>query len=32
LDVALLDRKGSAVEPDCSVIGDLWGLFDLLGE
>jgi putative hydrolase of the HAD superfamily len=32
LDVVLLDRKGSADEPDCPVIGDLWGLFDLLGE
>ena len=32
LDVVLLDRKGSAGEPDCPVIGDLWGLFDLLGE
>ena len=32
LDVVLLDRKGSAGEPDCPVVGDLWGLFDLLGE
>jgi HAD superfamily hydrolase (TIGR01662 family) len=32
VDVVLLDRAGAAVEPDCPVIGDLWGLFDLLGE
>ena len=32
LDVVLLDRKGTAIEPDCNVIRDLWGLFDLLGE
>jgi hypothetical protein len=32
LDVALLDRKGAANEPDCAVIADLWGLFELLGD
>jgi HAD superfamily hydrolase (TIGR01549 family) len=32
LDVVLLDRKGVANKPDCDVIGDLWGLFDLLGD
>ena len=32
VDVALLDRDGNANEPDCHVIHDLWGLFDLLGE
>jgi HAD superfamily hydrolase (TIGR01662 family) len=32
VDVALLDRDGKANEPDCPVIHDLWGLFDLLGE
>jgi len=32
LDVALLDRKGTANEPDCDVISDLWGLFDILGD
>jgi HAD superfamily hydrolase (TIGR01662 family) len=32
LDVALLDREGKAGEPDCPVIRDLWGLFDLLRE
>ena len=31
LDVVLLDRKGAASEPDCAVIADLWGVFDLLG-
>ncbi len=28
--VALLDRKGTAGDPDCPVIRDLWGVFDLL--
>jgi putative hydrolase of the HAD superfamily len=32
LDVALLDREGAAGDPDCPVIRDLWGLFDLLAE
>jgi FMN phosphatase YigB (HAD superfamily) len=32
LDAVLLDRKGDAREPDCDVIADLWGLFDLLGD
>jgi len=32
LDAALLDRHGTANEPDCPVIHDLWGVFDLLGE
>jgi len=32
LDVALLDRAGTADNPDCPLIGDLWGLFGLLGE
>jgi HAD superfamily hydrolase (TIGR01662 family) len=32
LDVVLLDRNGAARDPDCDVIGDLWGLFDLLGD
>jgi putative hydrolase of the HAD superfamily len=30
LDVALLDRDGTADDPDCPVIRDLWGLFALL--
>lgn len=30
LDVALLDRGGRADSPDCPVIRDLWGVFDLL--
>jgi len=30
IDVALLDRKGTAGDPDCPVIRDLWGVFDLL--
>lgn len=32
LSPVLLDRDGSADNPDCPVIRDLWGLFDLLGE
>ncbi len=31
MDAVLLDRDGKATEVDCPVIGDLWGLFDLLG-
>jgi HAD superfamily hydrolase (TIGR01662 family) len=30
MDVALVDRDGSADDPDCPVIHDLWGVFDLL--
>jgi HAD superfamily hydrolase (TIGR01662 family) len=30
IDVALLDRDGSAGDADCPVIGDLWGILDLL--
>ena len=30
LDVVLVDRNGAANAPDCPVIGDLRGLFDLL--
>jgi putative hydrolase of the HAD superfamily len=30
IDVALLDRDGSAGDVDCPVIEDLWGVFDLL--
>jgi putative hydrolase of the HAD superfamily len=30
MDAALVDRNGSADDPDCPVIGDLWGVFDLL--
>jgi putative hydrolase of the HAD superfamily len=30
LDAALLDRNGTANDPDCPVIHDLWGVFDLL--
>jgi len=30
LDAALLDRNGTADSPDCPVIRDLWGVFDLL--
>ncbi|HFD39050.1 MAG TPA: HAD family hydrolase [Anaerolineae bacterium] len=30
MDAVLLDRDGTATEADCPVIGDLWGLFDLL--
>lgn len=30
IDVALLDRDGSAGDVDCPVIQDLWGVFDLL--
>jgi putative hydrolase of the HAD superfamily len=30
MDVALVDRDGSADDPDCTVIRDLWGVFDLL--
>jgi putative hydrolase of the HAD superfamily len=29
IDPVLLDRDGTAVEPDCVVIRDLWGVFDL---
>lgn len=32
LDVVLVDRPGTAAGPDCPVIRDLRGLFDLLGE
>ena len=32
MDVALLDRDGNANAPDCPVVHDLWGLFDLLAE
>lgn len=32
LDAALLDRNGTAGSPDCPVIGDLWGVFELLVE
>jgi putative hydrolase of the HAD superfamily len=32
LDVVLLDRDGTAGVPDCPVIHDLWGLFELLGD
>jgi FMN phosphatase YigB (HAD superfamily)/ASC-1-like (ASCH) protein len=31
IDVALLDREGKAEDADCPVIGDLWGVFQLLG-
>ncbi len=30
IDVALLDRDGSAGDVDCPIIEDLWGVFDLL--
>jgi FMN phosphatase YigB (HAD superfamily) len=30
VDVALLDREGSAGCPDCDVIQNLWGVFQLL--
>jgi HAD superfamily hydrolase (TIGR01662 family) len=30
MDVALVDREGSADDPDCPVIRDLWGVFALL--
>jgi putative hydrolase of the HAD superfamily len=30
MDAALVDRDGSADDPDCPVIRDLWGVFDLL--
>ena len=30
IEAVLLDRDGEAPEADCPVIGDLWGLFDLL--
>jgi len=30
IDAALLDRGGTAGDPDCPVIRDLWGVFDLL--
>lgn len=30
IDVALLDRDGSAGDADCPVIQDLWGILDLL--
>ena len=32
LGVVLLDRRSVAIEPDCDVIGDLWGLLEILGE
>ncbi len=32
LDVILLDRNGAADSPDCPVIRDLWGVFELLNE
>jgi putative hydrolase of the HAD superfamily len=32
LDAVLLDRNGTSDDPDCPVIRDLRGLFDLLGE
>lgn len=32
LEVAWLDRDGAADDPDCPVIKDLWGVFDVLGE
>ncbi len=32
LVAALLDREGTADEPDCPVIRDLWGMFELLEE
>jgi putative hydrolase of the HAD superfamily len=32
IDAVLLDRHGTAANPDCPVIRDLRGLFDLLGE
>jgi putative hydrolase of the HAD superfamily len=32
LDAVLLDRKGSAPDPDCDVIADLWELLDLLDD
>jgi putative hydrolase of the HAD superfamily len=32
LDAVLLDREGTAGEPDCPVIHDLGGLLELLGE
>lgn len=28
----LLDREGTATDPDCPVITDLWGVLELLGE
>jgi FMN phosphatase YigB (HAD superfamily) len=30
LDPVLVDRNGTAVEPDCAVIRNLWGVLDLL--
>jgi putative hydrolase of the HAD superfamily len=30
MNAALVDRDGSADDPDCPVIRDLWGVFDLL--
>jgi putative hydrolase of the HAD superfamily len=30
LDVALLDRSGTAEDPDCPIIHDLWGVLGLL--
>jgi len=30
MNAALVDRNGSADDPDCPVIRDLWGVFDLL--
>jgi hypothetical protein len=32
VDVALLDRQGTAGDVECTVIRDLGGVFDLLGE
>jgi putative hydrolase of the HAD superfamily len=32
VDAALVDRDGTADDADCPVIGDLWGVFELLGE
>jgi putative hydrolase of the HAD superfamily len=32
VDVALLDRRDTAGDPDCPVIRDLWGVFGLLRE
>ena len=31
IEVALLDRGGESGDVDCTVIRDLWGVFDLLG-
>jgi putative hydrolase of the HAD superfamily len=32
MNAVLLDREGKADDPDCPVIRDLWGVFDLLEE